>query len=602
MFDASRKTSSGISLNEKLLVGPKLQDDLVDILLRFRTHLVAFTCDIAKMYRQVLVDESQRDFQRIVWRESTQQPIQHYVLKTVTYGTAAASYLATKSLQQLASCERENYPLASKVTLTDFYVDDIMTGCNTIEEALELQCELVEMLQSGGMELRKWSANNNKILQAVPVEYREGKLEIGFDSEEPVKTLGLYWFPGSDNFGYNVQVTSYDSLTKRKVLSEVAKLFDPLGFLAPVIISAKIFMQSLWAAGIDWDDTLPDDLAKSWINYRRDLHVLDQIKVERFLGTVPNAKYELHGFCDSSELAYGAVIYLRAVQPYGKVATRLITAKSKVAPLKKISVPRLELCGALLLARLMAHVRDSINLEVTSYTWTDSTVVLSWLRKPSHNWQTFVANRVSEIQSLAPSDTWHHVPGIQNPADCASRGLSASNLFEFDLWWHGPTWLAQASAHWPQNIDILPTRIDEKVQAHALLATKHVDTTILDGCSSLAQLARKTARVWRFINNCRLPNDRKSGNLTVKELQRAIWYWIKIAQRIEFHLELKCCKNKLALPGSSVLKKLNPFLDKNELLRVGGRIGASDLEYGIKHSIILPKSGHLSYLIISDSH
>lgn len=605
VFDASRKSTTGISLNDKLMVGPRLQDDLVDVLQRFRKHKIAFTCDIAKMYRQILVHVPHREYQRIVWRDSAQQPIRHFLLKTVTYGTSAASYLATKSLQQLALDESSKYPLASKVCLTDFYVDDLMTGCHSVSDALMLQNQLIALLLAGGMELRKWSSNSHQILKCVPVEHREcaTPLEIGTNTEDAVKTLGLFWFPKLDVFGYKVQVTTYSELTKRKVLSEVAKIFDPLGFLAPVIVTAKVFMQTLWISGVAWDERLSDTLAQTWTTYRQSLHELDSVKVHRFLGTSPGNKYQLHGFCDSSEVAYGAVVYLRTTRSDGSTTIRIITAKTKVAPIKKVSLPRLELCGALLLAQLLAHIKSTLGIESELFAWTDSTVVLAWLRKPSHCWQTFVANRVAEIQSVTSTEIWHHVSGVDNPADCASRGISPAKLLGFDLWWSGPTWLSGPQHLWPKPLATPPTNIDEKRQIHTFLAiSSSLIEKLLEKCSTLRRLKRIMAYVWRFIQNSRFPTQRHTGLLTVDELDQSLLSCIKLVQRTAFKAEIKQRCNGDNVRKGSPLKRLDPVLDTDGLLKVGGRLASAHLNYDNKHQIIIPKLGRLTRLIIADSH
>lgn len=605
VFDASRKTTAGISLNDKLMVGPRLQDDLVDVLQRFRKHKIAFTCDIAKMYRQILVHVPHREYQRIVWRDSTQQPIRHFLLKTVTYGTSAASYLATKSLQQLAWDESTKYPLASKVCLTDFYVDDLMTGCHSVSDALTMQNQLIALLLAGGMELRKWSSNSDQILKSIPVEHRERAtpLEIGNHAEDAVKTLGLFWFHKLDVFGYKVQVTSYTELTKRKVLSEVAKIFDPLGFLAPVIITAKVFMQTLWISGVAWDDRLSDSLAQTWITYRQSLHNLDAVKVHRFLGTSPGNKYQLHGFCDSSEVAYGAVVYLRTTRSDGSTSVRIIAAKTKVAPIKKVSLPRLELCGALLLAQLLVRIKSTLGIESEIFAWTDSTVVLAWLRKPSHCWQTFVANRIAEIQSVTSTEIWHHVSGVNNPADCASRGITPAKLLGFDLWWSGPSWLSGPQHLWPKSLATPITNIDEKRQIHAFLAISpsFIDK-LLAKCSTLRRMKRIMAYVRRFIQNSRFPTIRRSGLLTVEELDQSLLSCIKLVQRSAFKSEIKQRSNGENVRKGSPLKRLDPVLDNDGLLKLGGRLASAHLNYDNKHQIIIPKLGRLTRLIIADSH
>ncbi|XP_035229448.1 uncharacterized protein LOC118201452 [Stegodyphus dumicola] len=241
VFDASCKSSSGYSLNSILLNGGTIQEDLFSIVSRFRKHRFAFSADIKQMYRQILIHPSQRNLQRIVWKPSREAPVQVYRLRTVTYGTTSAPFLAMRTLKALAADEQDYFPRAAAVTSTDFYMDDILTGGNTLEEAKELQSELVQMLRRGGMELHKWVSNHPELLHDISTQ------EYSFESRESVvKTLGMLWKPKDDHLTFKTAVNNQDSFTKRQVLSEIAKLLDPLGLIGPVATRAKIFMQRLW--------------------------------------------------------------------------------------------------------------------------------------------------------------------------------------------------------------------------------------------------------------------------------------------------------------------------------------------------------------------
>ncbi|GFW97579.1 pro-Pol polyprotein [Trichonephila clavipes] len=234
-FDGSAKSSSGISLNDKFMVGPQLQTDLTTLLFRFRTHKIAITADIEKMYRQLPLQDS--DFQRIVWRNSPFEPIQNFRLTRIAYGTASAPYLAIKCLQQLALNEANNFPLASKAALNDFYVDDLMSGANSLSEALELQNHLTQMLSSAGLVLRKWASNCNELLNSIDSDMRFSNASLNVDNDDTVKTLGILWHPASDVFYFKITPLSFEGpLTRRTLLSTIAKTFDPLGWLSPITI------------------------------------------------------------------------------------------------------------------------------------------------------------------------------------------------------------------------------------------------------------------------------------------------------------------------------------------------------------------------------
>lgn len=604
VFDASRKSSSGASLNDALMVGPKLQKDLVEILLRFRTHAVAFCGDVVKMYRQIQTSPACSEHQRILWRSSPDQPIRTYRLDTVTYGTASASYLATKALQQLAVDEQHRFPAASQTTLADFYVDDLMTGCDSVAEALSLQQQLIGLMTAGGFKLSKWASNHNCLLESVPEDQRGVNCPLDIDVDSSIKALGLAWNPGTDCFQYRVALPEAGAVpTKRVVLSEVAQLFDPLGLLAPLIVAAKIFLQALWAEGLAWDQPLPQCMADRWLEYRMSLPDIHAINVPRWLRQHSTHTHQIHGFCDASEAAYAAVVYLRAADPDGNITTRIITARTKVAPVKKISVPRLELCGAVLLARLIDHVKLALKLpDVETHAWCDSTVTVAWIRKPSHTWQTFVANRVSIIQSLTSPEIWHHVPGCDNPADAASRGLTASALVEAELWWHGPAWLQQPITLWPRMMEECSTHFEAK-QNIISLHTNDNTNPLLERFSSLSRLLRVTVHLQRFVHNSRHPpGSRKTGSISTSELAEATRHWVRVVQSSAFASEIARCTSGVATPPKSALIALDPFLDEAGILRVGGRIGNAHIPYNARHPMILPKRSHLSDLLVAAAH
>ncbi|CAH0724990.1 unnamed protein product, partial [Brenthis ino] len=292
---------------------------------------------------------------------------------------------------------------ANQILHSEIYVDDIVTGCETLDEALEAKAQIIELLELGHFQLRKWASNIPELLSDIPQEecLLSSKTFTGHDSCS-LKVLGLKWEPTTDTFSFDVK-SSIRPCTKRVILSEIAKIFDPLGFLAPLTIKAKCLLQRLWLLGIDWDSDPPEDVNSVWETFCNQLSILKDLRIPRCMTINNTLTYELHGFCDSSELAYGAVIYIRVSTADGLTQTRLVCAKARVAPIKKISLPRLELCAAVLLSNLAKFVLDTYLTKLTLhaiYLWSDSTVVLSWLRSHSSRWTTFVANRVGHIQDI----------------------------------------------------------------------------------------------------------------------------------------------------------------------------------------------------------
>ncbi|XP_049290020.1 uncharacterized protein LOC125767458 [Anopheles funestus] len=450
VFDGSAKTSSGYSLNEALCVGPAVQDDLLDIILRFRTYKVAVVGDIAKMYRQILLHPDDRKYARICFRFDSHSPIQYYELNTVTYGLSPSSFLATRTLQQLANDEGTTYPVAASALKSNFYVDDFIGGADSIESARRLRVELDELLSRGGFELRKWTSNRLEVLTGLTADQIGTQSALQFIPDETVKTLGVSWEPEHDVLSFESAIdTDTASPTKRSILSNIARMFDPLGLISPIVVRAKILMQELWLQKAGWDDLVPDSICKKWKNIQQDWPLISGFKIDRY-ALLPGSKLQLHTFCDASEAAYGACIYVRCESEQGEVRTTLLSSKSRVAPLKRVTLPRLELCAAVLGAHLYDRVKKAMGLHAAEvFFWSDSTVTLKWISASPNTWATFVGNRVSEVQHYTHPRQWRHVPGSTNPADMVSRGMSAADFLQSKLWSCGPEWLALPASNWP---------------------------------------------------------------------------------------------------------------------------------------------------------
>nr|XP_034174770.1 uncharacterized protein LOC117601734 [Osmia lignaria] len=519
VFDASAKTSTGISLNDTLLNGPILQDTLYKLLLRFRSYTYVLTADIEKMFRQIRVHPDDRIFQRILWRDSRDQPVKTYQLNTVTYGTASAPFLAVRCLQQLANDEQHKFPLAAAIFKRDFSMDDLLTGASTREEALKIRDEAISLARLGGFNLRQWTSNDVELIQDLELSNHERTLSL--DIDETRKALGIGWNPRTDNILYTIRATeSTPRPTKRTILSQIAQLFDPLGLLGPVIVRAKIIMQQLWKANITWDESVPQSILTMWVEFRQELPHLNKFSIPRKTIIDNPTTIQLHGFADASESAYGACIYLRSVNKLGDCKVSLLCAKSRVAPVKTISLPRLELCAAKLLANLFKEVIRALNhLRIERVVlWSDSTITLHWIKTPPHLLKTFIANRVSEIQEQTDIQAWRHISSAENPADFISRGLTPIQILNNQLWLKGPHWLSHREETWP-FIKLPTIDVPEKRNLNVLLTT--IDASYLvDRFSSIRKLNRVLAYILRFYNNCK-DKLRVTGELTITEISNA---------------------------------------------------------------------------------
>lgn len=355
VFNGSCKTSNGTSLNDILYSGEKLQNDLVEVLLWFRTFRYVFSTDIEKMYRQVVVDSADRGFQRILWKND-RGILQTFELITVTYGLNCAPFLALRTLNQLIDDEGHRFPLAIPSMTTGRYVDDIFGGGDSVDEAQLVAHQVNSLCSAGKFPLHKWASNHPSVLKDLPKEQLLSQYTLHIDNSLSVSTLGLQWQPSKDNFHFSISEISNAPPPKRSILSLIARLFDPLGLVAPVILHAKIILQEVWTTGVNWDDALPLTIVKRWQDFVAHLSDLSALYVPRWVGL-------------------SAAVYVRIMLP-DNISCSLLCAKTKVAPLKRQTIPRLELAAAVMLSRLIAVVVNTLKLSDTSvYLWTDSSIV-----------------------------------------------------------------------------------------------------------------------------------------------------------------------------------------------------------------------------------
>lgn len=608
VFDASARSFRGPSLNSCLLPGPKLQQDIVDILTRFRVHRHAFTADICKMYRQIHVLPNYRTYQHILWRASPHDKLCEYELKTVTYGVNCAPYLALRVLRSIASEDCDRFDSVRQALESQTYVDDICVGADSEDEALKFQSDLITVLGKSGLELKKWATNTSSILNAVPADSRGGG-PLPFDSIDGhgTKVLGIEWHPAQDYFCCALRIDPPPVFTKRGILSLVARIFDPLGFFAPAVFLAKSIMQRTWQCGLSWDARLPDDIHSEWAAFVSDLSSLLTIRVPRYLQSGRGAPCYLLGFCDASQRGYAAVIYLRVVDAPADNCIFLIGTKTKLAPMNAITIPRLELNAAVLLARWLGRIRSVLESQINvigTHAWSDSTIVLSWLTVPHEAFKIYVSNRVHLVHTLLPNCQWHHIDSANNPADCASRGITPSELSRYSLYWHGPSLVHAAPDEWGQNW--APLAKHELPEVRPVVCTNRVDDVPVEwfNCfSSFDRMIRVVARVHRFVTCCRRgrPNQNYPVFIRKAELYDATRVIILASQMVHF-TELRRELVRQHRISSKPLARLSPFIDSDGVIRVGGRLKHSSLHYDCKHPVLIAKRAHFARLLCERWH
>ena len=483
----------------------------------------------------------------------------------------------------------------------NLYVDDWLSGADGEDEAKDMLNEAQRVMSKAGMNLTKW--HSNKLCLDV------GEKEQGASS---VKILGISWEGSNDCFHFaESHLPSLAGLTctKRGILSLTARIFDPLGFLTPLTMFGKFIFQDLWCLGVGWDDEVPEQHQTRFVSWVSGLKSVSQIHIPRCFCSKPTWKeasegLEIHAFGDASMKGYGAVVYCRVPSSDGGYQVSLVMSKGKVAPLKKITLPRLELLGAFLCARLVAFVLQALKLSSDSVTvscWTDSMIALGWIKGEASRWKPFVANRVHEIQELTNPSCWKHCASEENPADVVSRGLTGPDLASCKLWWCGPHWLASGANSSESCLETSYFPLEE--QHVVCTVSSHASEELVDVSrfSSLDKVLKVMGWILRFLSNMRNNHPCNLPYLALEELSDAKTKLLFLTQASAYSDEIHRLKSGLPIRRDSCLRRLNPFIGSDGLLRVGGRLGRSDLQYEEKYPVILPKC-HLSLLLVRSQH
>ena len=570
VFDASAKSTSQVSLNDMLAVGTTIQPTLDQTLLRFRTYPIAISGDISKMYREVVLSPGDRSLHRFIWREDITQPWKDYQMSRVTFGVAASPYLAVKTLQQASRDFGSSLPKASYHIENS---DDFFGGANTPEEAITLQSDIRTILLKAGFQLKKWRSSSSQVLNGIPTDLLEPLPTqdlVDLHSASYPKALGLVWDSREDTMATHVELPVTYVSTKRGVVSDVARTFDVLGWLSPTILPMKLLYRQLWQLQLEWDQEVPDNLKQQHKKWRDELHLLAAVRLPRYY--YHNQKkpltITLHGFCDASQEAYAATIYVRATYSSGPPSSNLVISKTRVAPLKSRTIPQLELCGANLLAKLLTATSHTLAIPLENiYAYCDSTIVLAWLDGSLQRYKIYVANRIANTINLIPPKAWRHVPTLENPADCASRGLTAKELTQHHLWWHGPPWLQQQPVKFPPQPAASRLKLLQDTEAKpqqcnvtVALSADQLETK----SSSLITLIKVTCWIKRFIARAHKESVPTDMTLSRAEGAAAEEFLRKRSQARSFKTELHHLKARppKLLSSKSCLLALHPYLDK----------------------------------------
>ncbi|KAL9977059.1 hypothetical protein ACROYT_G014423 [Oculina patagonica] len=614
VYDGSAKSGKQEkSLNDCLETGPNHIPHVFNMLANFRKNPVGITADIEKAFLWL-------EFKRII--------------------ETFFDFYAQQSDTEIAELLEQS-----------LYVDDLLTGESDEERGLAVYKRCKKVMSSGGFNLRKWRSNSRKLqMEIAKFESSPGstntqqevmnvnkeddesfaKSSVGCDSatsdneDTVIKILGMNWNTLTDEMFFSFSdLCSFASslpLTKRSVLKVTAKIFDPMGFLTPLTIEMKILFQELCINKTNWDDELQGTLLNRWKSFLQDLKFIDSYRIPRCYFSRQPVTIQIHGFSDASERAYAAVVYIRNTYSDGRVEVKLVASKSRVSPIKRQTIPRLELLGALILARLVNKLK-SVGAEYPTVLWSDSTTALCWI-KNERVWKQYIAQRVEEIRRLTPKDLWRHCPGELNPADLPSRGLSAKELSDSNTWWNGPSFLYRPETEWPETSQTEPLNkgiLQEAVKnvpdvTHSLVTTvcdklnPKVDQIIDIGrFSNVTKLFRVTAYVIKFINKLknRTLENRKAEfeDLTTAELKNAENLWLQSVQASSFADELAFLTRKdPKLTPPTRVSQFGLFLDDDGIIKCKGRITNAPLSVSTKTPILLPSKHAFTNLTVKHIH
>ena len=604
----SSSVYQGHALNDYWLKGPDLLNSLFGVILRFRERPVAVIGDISKMYHRVLIPERDQHVHRFLWRNmQTEREPDVYVKTVLTFGDKPAPAMAHIALRKTAEENKDDFPEAAETITKNSYMDDICDSVDDVESAKKLTGNIDNILSKGGFSVKEWTSNEDLARGLNRDDSEETVLQVDGEEDEG-KVLGVVWKHKTDELRFKVREDmlvpgenlscDQDTLNKRKIMSKVARIYDPIGLASALIIRAKIGLQNLWQTGADWDDKLPSEVQEHWKALFQEITKLNKVSFQRSLLTVGASEEPmLCVFSDASEEAFGACAYIRQ-RGEDKYKVNLIAAKSRVAPLKRLSVPRLELQAGVLASRLAKTIQEESRIKFGDVVFfTDSMIVLAWIHSQSRSFKPFVSARVGEIQNNSDPKRWRHIPGELNVADDVSRGIPVEELNH--RWRNGPEFLRLPESEWPQEVSqVLPKKEDMEYRqvkvVGAVKVTKVGEAIDARRFSNWRKLIRVTAFIRRLAQRIKLKRSGEqlpNGPLTPTELYEAETLWIKGAQQ---DLQERLAKGEF--------DGLSPFLDDKGVIRVGGRVDKAVMTYETRHPALLPYEHAISLLIARHTH
>ena len=612
VFDCAAKYGNK-SINEFLHQGPDTINSLVGVLLRFRREPIVIMADIEEMFLQVRLVEEDQDWMRFLWWQDgdMQKPINAFKMLVHPFGARSSPFCANFALKRaIMDNQGDLSERAMEIAVNNIYVDDCIASVENVEIARKVIAELTLATSKGGFKLRKWLSNRKEVLTEVPAEDLASKVQLLADKELPTeRTLGVEWNAELDVLRFTFLDNDKPN-SRRGVLSTMAAHFDPLGLISPAVMKAKILLQNLCKRKLDWDQELDGRDLTEWLEWKNQMKSVNKLSFQRCIkDEEPSSEHQLHIFADASEIGYGAVAYVRRRVRDGHQC-RLLMAKARVAPLKTVTIPRLELNAAVLAVRMGKTITRELREEFEGvYYWVDSTIVLHYLRNTSSRFVTFVANRIQEILEATSVGQWRHVRSEYNPADYVSRGLAVLDD-RFVTWIRGPSFLNGTDSNWQDSIPSMSSNDQLETRRVVLHVDRVAETSLdklLEHYSEWTKLVRAVAWLNRFTQYYRTMKGKgdtlRIGCLTVSELQNSEGWIIKYVQKRVFSEEYTALTTNSHGFDWRInrLRKLSPEL-RQGLIVVGGRLQLANRSEESKHPIILPKEHAVTEAIIRHVH
>ena len=605
-----------MSLNKALMQGPDLVNSLVAVLLRFRKYAIALVADIEAMFYQVLVTPKDRDSLRYLWWPDGNLELEPavYKMRVHLFGATSSPCCAAFCLRQsVVDFGAEFEPYVTSAVQQNFYVDDCLFSVPDVETGRKMLLGIKSLVFKSGFNLTKWMSISEELTKCVPESQRSTSQNVdALTGNLNERVLGISWNVGIDEFCFGINLP-WKPRTKRGILSTMNSVFDPLGFVCPVILEARLLYRKVCELNLEWDEPLHETELERWEKWLKILPDLEQVSIPRWIGmhdTAEIQKCQLHYFVDASKEAFGSVCYLRTVNLNDEVTCSFVMSKSYLAPKDETSIPRLELLAAVTAVKMDMMISTELQMTLSpSIFWTDSSIVLHSIANERKRFPLFVSRRLALIAKHTCVTNWNHVPTKCNPADLVSRGCRANMLVKNNFWLTGPDLLKENPSSWPSRFKRVTLNDDEikrfdKRPVCASLAINEplpVDK-LISSFSSLYKLKRATAWLLKF--KCYLMSktfdERKvvvNGLITVNDLRAAEAELIKYEQRQCFGEMLKRVPDGIEVSSKSPLQKLNPVLLEG-VLRVGGRLDKAPVSFDIRHPVILPFVSHLTDLIV----